>query len=59
LSGVYRKSFDDTFADGKNGSLSTIICMEFMENIPDMIFDGFLAQIQHIGDFFVGFTIGD
>ncbi len=42
LAGV---QFDDAFANSHDGSLGTIVRMKFVENIPDMIFDGFLAKI--------------
>ena len=50
---------NDPFANSHNGGLGPIVGMELMENIADMIFDGFLAEIQHIGNFFVRFAIGN
>ena len=54
-----RLQLDDTLADRQNRGLGAIVDMEFMEDISDVIFDGFLAQIKNVRNFFVGFSVGD
>ena len=54
-----RLQIDDTLADRQDRGLGSIVDMEFMEDIPDVIFDGFLADIKNIRNLFIGFAVRD
>ena len=45
-----RVEFDDAFADGQDSGLGPVVDVEFMEDVPDVIFHGFLAEVQHLAN---------
>ena len=54
-----RLQLNNPLADRQDRGLGSIVDMEFMEDISDVIFDGFLAEIKNIRNLFVGFSIRD
>ncbi len=40
---MFRVQLDQALSYGKNGRLSPVIDLEFVKNVPDMVFDGLLA----------------
>src|SRR3990172_12448988 len=42
--------------NGMNGGLSSVINMELVKDVSDMIFDGLFRKVKIIGNLFVGFS---
>ena len=52
-----RFQLDDALPNGEDRRLGSVVDMKFVKNIANMIFDSFLAEVQDIGNFFIGFPI--
>lgn len=40
-----RVQFDEALADGEDGGLGTVVHLQLVEDVPDVIFDGLFAEI--------------
>src|SRR5687768_436507 len=48
---------DKALADGQDRCLCTIVDLQLVENIAHVILDGFLAQIQVVGDLLIRLAV--
>jgi hypothetical protein len=52
-----RIQFDESFADGKYCSLCAVVDLQLMEDVADVVLHRLLAEIEAVGDLFVGLSI--
>ena len=50
---------DDASADGEENEFGDAAQIEFFHDVGAMSFDGVDAEIQEVGDIFIGFAFGD
>lgn len=51
--------FDEAFPDGENCGLRPVVDLKLMEDVSHMVLHRLFAEIQAVGDFFIGFSVRD
>ena len=51
--------FDQALSDGQDGRLRAVVHLQFMKDVANVVFDGLLAEVEIIGNFFIGLAVRD
>jgi len=51
--------FDQALSDGQDGRLRAVVHLQFMKDVANVVFDGLFAEVEIIGNFFIGLAVRD